>query len=513
MRKIPTNSKPPRASKPAAKGELPLDLIGPHVTPGASSPQRLYQALCHAIVGGIAKPGEALPPSRILAKQIGFQRNAVTDAYERLIADGFAVARTGSGTFVAARIPARIDSKPKTMPVIDAPQSGALALGCTHIDSQALRRFRSFAGRRLRAFGPEHLHYGDPRGSLELRAAIANHLLSARGLRCDPDQIMLTSGTQHGFRIALGTVVKPGEKIWCEDPGYPASRRSIEQCGARAVSVPVDDHGLIVAKGRAAAPTARAAYVTPSHQFPLGVQMSMARRLELLDWARDADAWVFEDDYDSEFRYDGAPLLSLAGLDRLRRVIYMGTFAKTLFPGLRIGYCALPESLVGPVTTARAAMDRFPGTLLQGAVADMLNSGAFAANLRKMRGIYREARDTLARTLTTASSGRLSVPVPSQGLHLVAKFDSETALTVAAQAKASAGVDGWLLADTYLRARPAPGFVLGFSGHPLPALVASAEKLAQESLAALGATSAARRTTDRHGTGRIPPRPRQRRSG
>jgi GntR family transcriptional regulator/MocR family aminotransferase len=244
---------------------------------------------------------------------------------------------------------------------------------------------------------------------------------------------------------------------------------------------------MIVAKGRTLAPSAGAAYVTPSHQFPLGVQMSMTRRLELLDWARDADAFVFEDDYDSEFRYDGAPLLSLAGIDHLRRVIYMGTFAKTLFPGLRIGYCALPERLVGPVTTARAVLDRFPGTLLEGAVADMLNSGAFAANLRKVRGLYREARDVLASTLSTASNGALSVPVPSQGLHLVARFDPSTDPRVAARAKAEAGVEGWLLAETCHRARPLPGFVLGFAGHPLPQLIASAERLAKSSLAALRA--------------------------
>jgi GntR family transcriptional regulator/MocR family aminotransferase len=241
----------------------------------------------------------------------------------------------------------------------------------------------------------------------------------------------------------------------------------------------------MVAKGRVLAPAAGAAYVTPSHQFPLGVQMSMTRRLELLDWARDADAFVLEDDYDSEFRYDGAPLLSLAGIDHLRRVIYMGTFAKTLFPGLRIGYCALPERLIGPVTMARAALDRFPGTLLEGAVADMLNSGAFAANLRKVRGLYREARDTLASTLSTASDGQLSVPVPSQGLHLVARLDPSTDPHVAARAKLEAGVDGWLLAETYFRARPLPGFVLGFAGHPIPQLIASAERLAKASLAAL----------------------------
>jgi GntR family transcriptional regulator/MocR family aminotransferase len=494
MRKIPTNYPPS-----LQKDELPLDLLGPHVTQGASSQERLYQALCHAIVGGIAKPGEALPPSRTLAKQTGFRRNAITDAYERLIADGFAVARVGSGTFVAARIPAKVHDKPKTRTVIEQPPHGALALGCTHIDNQALRRFRAFAGRRLRAFGSEHLHYGDPRGSRELRAAIADHLLSARGLRCDPDQIMLTSGTQHGLRIVLSAILKAGDQIWCEDPGYPTARKAIEHCGARPVSVPVDAFGLRVARGRAAAPRARAAYVTPSHQFPLGVQMSMPRRLELLDWAKEADAWVFEDDYDSEFRYDGAPLLSLAGIDHLRRVIYMGTFAKTLFPGLRIGYCALPETLIGPVTSARAALDRYPGTLLEGAVADMLNSGAFAANLRKMRGLYREARDVLAQTLSTASDGRLSVPVPSQGLHLVARFDPSTEPSVASQAKAAAGVEGWLLADTYLRARPIPGFVLGFAGHPIPQLIASAERLAKASLAALHAQRKSKSGTDRSG--------------
>jgi GntR family transcriptional regulator/MocR family aminotransferase len=289
------------------------------------------------------------------------------------------------------------------------------------------------------------------------------------------------------LRIVLSAILKPGDQIWCEDPGYPAARKAIEHCGHRPVPVPVDQFGLRVVKGRALAPNARAAYVTPSHQFPLGVQMSMTRRLELLDWAKDADALVFEDDYDSEFRYDGAPLLSLAGIDHLRRVIYMGTFAKTLFPGLRIGYCALPERLIGPVTSARAAFDRFPATLLEGAVADMLNSGAFAGNLRKVRGLYREARDVLAATLSMASDGRLSVPMPSQGLHLVARFAPSTAPLVAAQAKAAAGVEGWLLAETYSRARPLPGFVLGFSGHPIPQLIAAAEKLAKASLASLRA--------------------------
>ena len=386
MQKIPTNSSPtPR------KTELPLDLSGPHVTPNASSQHRLYQALCHAIVGGIVKPGEPLPPSRTLAKQTGFRRNAVTSAYERLIADGFADATVGSGTFVAARIPARTSGARKTKIAIEAPQQGMFALGCTLIDDRAVQRFRSFAGWRPRAFGSEHLRYGDPRGS---------HGFGPRS--------PITCSRREGCAAIRS------RSCWRREPSTPCGScsapfsRPVIRSGARIPAIrPRERRSSIAAtvpcRCRStssacawpqAAPSrlsARAAYVTPSHQFPLGVQMSMTRRLELLDWAKDGGAFVFEDDYDSEFRYDGAPLLSLAGIDHLQRVIYIGTFAKTLFPGLRLGYCALPERLIGPVTSARAVLDRYPGTLLEGAVADMLNSGAFAANLRKVRGLYREA--------------------------------------------------------------------------------------------------------------------------
>jgi GntR family transcriptional regulator/MocR family aminotransferase len=405
----------------------------------------------------------------------------------------------GSGTSSPTRIPARASERRKTRIAIEPPQQGPLALGCTHIDERALQRFRSFAGRRMRAFGAEHLQYGDPRGSRELRAAIADHLLSARGLRCDPDQIMLASGTQHALRIVLGAILKPGDHIWCEDPGYPAARRAIGHCWP----APRLRAGRRIRHDRGQRPDPRA---VGGRGLRDAVAPVSARRADVDDAAagtarlgKGGGAFVIEDDYDSEFRYDGAPLLSLAGIDHLSRVIYMGTFAKTLFPGLRIGYCALPERLVGPVTTARAALDRFPGTLLEGAVADMLNSGAFAANLRKVRGIYREARDVLASTLSAASDGLLTVPVPSQGLHLVARFDPSTDPLVAAKAKTRPASPGWLLAETYFRARPLPGFVLGFAGHPLPQLIASAERLAKSSLGRLAGKSQAEQRWNRQG--------------
>ena len=255
---------------------------------------------------------------------------------------------------------------------------------------------------------------------------------------------------------------------------------------------------MVVAKGRTVAPAARAAYVTPSHQFPLGVQMSMTRRLELLDWAGDADAFVLEDDYDSEFRYDGAPLLSLAGIDHLRRVIYIGTFAKTLFPGLRIGYCALPERLIGPVTTARAALDRFPGTLLEGAVADMLNSGAFAANLRQgtralPRGPRRagsDAVDGIRRPPHRAGA----VAGPASG-RAVRSIDRAAGCITRRRPRPASKAGYWRKPiDARVRC---PGFVLGFAGHPIPQLMASAEKLAKASLAALRSN----RKLDARGTG------------
>ena len=482
MRKIPTNSVP----SPPRKAELPLDLTGPHITAGASSAHRLYQALCEMIVGGLVKPGEPLPPSRTLAKQTGFRRNAVVTAYERLIADGFADATVGSGTFVAARIPARAPSR-----------SGRRSSS----KRRSKARFRSAAPISMSApcsvSGPLSAGACAPSGpsicTMAIPAAAANcvprsPIICCRraGLRCDPDQIMLTSGTLHALRIVLSAILKPSDQVWCEDPGYPAARKTIAHCGYRAVSVPVDAHGMRVAKGRAAAPSARAAYVTPSHQFPLGVQMSMPRRLELLDWAKQAGAFVLEDDYDSEFRYDGAPLMSLAGIDHLQRVIYMGTFAKTLFPGLRIGYCALPERLIGPVTAARAALDRFPGTLMEGAVADMLNSGAFAANLKRVRKLYREARDALAGTLRSRIRRR------AVGAGAVAGSASRRPVRSVGRSAGGGRSEGGrrrrrLAAGRNLFTRASTArFRAGiFRPRDSEDLVASAERLARESRAAL----------------------------
>jgi len=294
---------------------------------------------------------------------------------------------------------------------------------------------------------------------------------------------VLVSGTQHGLQLCLGVVLRPGDTAWMEDPGYPAARKALEAAGARLVPVPVDGHGLMVDEGRRRAPGARIAYVTPSHQFPTGVAMRMDRRIALLNWARDADAWVLEDDYDSEFRYGGPPLTALAGIDAARRVIYFGTFSKVLFPGLRLGYVVLPPPFLEPFLAARAASDRFPPSLLEGALADLIAAGDFSAHIRRMRGRYRAARDAVADTLAAHADGALQVTVPDQGLHLVAHLLPDPSPGAAARIRDAARVQAWLLSETRLEPGPSDGFVLGFSGHEIGALRDGAKRLAKTAAA------------------------------
>ncbi|MDJ0388105.1 PLP-dependent aminotransferase family protein [Roseomonas sp. E05] len=457
--------------------DLPLLLEGA----GGSQSSRLHAGLRAAILGGRLPAGLRLPSSRALATQLGLRRNAVIAAYEQLLSDGLAEARTGAGTFVAPRLP-QGPSEPAPLPVSPAPPSEApaqapFAIGRTLPDQALLNQFGRLMRRHLARADPIHFGYGDPRGSEALRAAIAAHLAATRGILCDPARILITSGTRHGLRLCAETLLRPGDAVWMEDPGYPSARQILDSVGARLVPVPVDAAGLDAAEGRRRAPAARMAYVTPSHQFPTGVTMSMPRRLALLDWAREADAWVLEDDYDSEFRYAGPPLTALAGIDRQARVIYLGTFSKTLFPGLRIGYLVLPPALLPAIATARAAVDRFPPSLLSGALAELVSGGGFAAHVRRMRSRYRAARDRVAETLTRTSEGALRVAVPDQGLHLLALLPEDLPPGAARAIRAAAGVEGWLLSDTRIVQGGPDGFVLGFSGHPLPALERAAERL------------------------------------
>lgn len=464
---MPTN----RESR-AALLDVPLRLDG-----GGSQAARVHAGLRAAILEGRLAAGLRLPSSRALADQLGVRRNAVVVAYELLLSDGLAEARIGDGTYVAAQVP-RGPAPPDPVSAPAAPSGrGPFAVGCTNADPILLRRLgRALRDRVVRA-DPADLGYGDPRGHAALRRAIAEHLAATRGIACDPSRIIVTSGTQQGLRLCAEALLRPGDAVWMEDPGYPTARRTLEALGARLVPVPVDGSGIDVAAGRQAAPGARMAYVTPSHQFPTGVTMTMARRLALLDWAQAEDAWIMEDDYDSEFRFAGAPLTALAGIDGRGRVIYLGTFSKTLFPGLRIGFVVVPAALMDRVVAARAVSDRFPSPLMGGALAEVMDSGDFAAHLRRMRTQYRVARDMVAATLARASGGRLGITLPDHGLHLLATLPEGLPPGSARAIQASAGVEGWLLSETRLVQDGPDGFVIGYSGHEPAALEQAALRL------------------------------------
>ncbi|NOG71346.1 PLP-dependent aminotransferase family protein [Roseicella sp. DB1501] len=487
-------------------------LILPAPERGSAVPvlRQLYLALRGAILAGRLPPGARLPATRALAAQLGLARNTVVAAYDQLLAEGFIEGRVGAGSFVSRDLPEapellprRRDDASATVPPPAAPVpsaapskvlSAAEALaeggvpealaalpfntGRTGWDGRSQRVWRALSIRRLAAPDPAMFGYGDPRGSRALREAIARYLRAARAVRCDPDQVMVTAGAQQAIDLVLRVLLAPGDPVWVEDPCYPALRGALAAAGARLVPVPVDTQGLDVAAGIAAAPAARLAYVTPSAQYPLGVVLSMARRLELLAWARRAEAWLIEDDYDSEFRYAGRPLASLQGIDEAGRVIYVGTFSKVLFPGLRLGYAVLPPALLGPVQAARLRSDWHPPAPAEGVVTDFLAEGHFAQHLRRMRLQYRTARDVLVAALREALPGRIAVEPPEQGLKLLARLGGEDDDVAVAAAAARRGVVARPVGPMYLAAPPLRALMLGFSGYEPAALRRAARGLA-----------------------------------
>jgi GntR family transcriptional regulator/MocR family aminotransferase len=315
-------------------------------------------------------------------------RSAAVAAYEQLLAEGYTSGRHGSGTYISPDLPEPIEGNPQrrkkpaaaSTSTATATQMQPLGdfvdvtvqsdqrpfnLGRTLIDDRTLELWRKLSARTFRSLDANHFGYSDPRGTIELRKAICDYLRAARAVRCDPEQIVVTAGTQQAIDIVVRILPNRNKEVWVEDPGYPLTRQALLAAGATVHPIPVDGQGIDVGTGIKSAPNACAVFVTPSHQFPTGVVLSMARRLELLAWARKKNAWIVEDDYASEFRYGGRPLASLQGLDDGERVIYIGTLNKALFPGLRIGYAVIPHALLRSFVAARCLMDRQPSTLAE----------------------------------------------------------------------------------------------------------------------------------------------------
>jgi GntR family transcriptional regulator / MocR family aminotransferase len=470
--------------------------------------RQIYLQLRSAILSGVFRPGMKLPSTRELAVQLGVSRSAAVAAFEQLLVEGYAAGKTGAGTYVASDLPEAFAAlhgrKPQSVSSAKVAASRELDglvdvtahnderpfnLGRTLVDARTAELWRKLSARSLRSFGRHHLGYADPRGMLELRRSVCDYLQAARAVRCEPDQVVITAGTQHAIDIVIRVMQEPGKdgpgrdgrdkEVWIEDPGYSLTRLALEAAGVKVCPVRVDRHGIDVAEGIRRAPKARAVFITPSHQFPKGVALSMARRLELLAWARERGAWIVEDDYASEFRYGGRPLASLQGLDQAERVIYIGTLNKALFPGLRLGYAVLPPSLLRAFVTARYLMDRQPASLGQAVVAAFMAEGHFAAHIRRMRELYRGQRDTLVAALRRRLGDHLTVEPPDQGMHLVAYARRGLSDIAIERAAREHGVIVRAMSRLYVEAPPQSALMLGFSGYPRQLIAPAVARLAR----------------------------------
>jgi GntR family transcriptional regulator/MocR family aminotransferase len=459
------------------------------IDPRAREPlqTQIYASIRRAILDGVVQPGARLPSSRALAADLGISRTTTVLALDQLAAEGYLTAKSGSGTFVTRELP---DDRPRPSvaargvarqhpPIsrrgtaLAATPPSAVKIGGPprpfRIGTPALDRFpihvwTRLASRRLRSVTLAQLDYGDPAGLLQLREAIADQVSRSRGTSCVADQVVVVAGAQHGLALVCRLLLDPGDVAWMEEPGYPGARGALVAAGARIKPIPVDAQGLNVEIGERRAGDARLAYVTPSHQFPLGVPMSLPRRLALLAWARAARAWVIEDDYDSEFRFGTRPIPCLHGLDVDGRVIYVGSFSKTLFPALRLGFLIVPSDLRDAVLAARRAADIHRATQDQAVLADFMTGGHFERHLRRMRTEYRGRRDALARAAARHCRGALQLRPVTTGLHAIADLEDADDRLVFDEAMAR-GVEVMPLSAYCFdpRTPAANGLVLGFA--------------------------------------------------
>jgi GntR family transcriptional regulator/MocR family aminotransferase len=497
------NCKSPRGARRVRRHGW-ADLLAFGIDPASPEPKatQVQKFLQRAILSGAAPPGSRLPSTRILAERLGVSRTTILSAFAQLLAEGYITVRESSGSFVAPGLqsdfnPAnqtaneavsshktilsvvgqRYDAFPRaTFTAPSIPFNNAVVAS----DARTIEVWRALVNKRLRVLDSATLSYGPPGGTHEIRAIVATYLRAARGVRCEAGQVILLSGAQQALDLILRILLDPGAEVWVEDPGYLPTSAALIAAGIRTVPVPVDADGMQVIEGIRRSPRACAAFVTPSHQFPLGCAMSMQRRLELLAWARESGAWVVEDDFDSEFRYSGKPLASLQGLDDAERVIYVGTFSKVLFPGLRLGYAVVPPALVHAFEAAHFLTDRFAPTILQGALCEFMQQGHFTAHIRRMRARYEAKRDLLLEYLGQLPAGRLSFDRPAQGLHLIARLEAGVQDSEFSKAALEAGVFVRPVSPMYSEAPKMQALVMGYAGfdaHQMRSAVARLAKL------------------------------------
>jgi GntR family transcriptional regulator / MocR family aminotransferase len=448
--------------------------------------RQVYAGLRDAILSGALTLGQQVPSSRALAIELGISRFPVLDAYAQLSAEGYFESRVGAGTFVseslrnhrkqathsaetpvgARKVSKRASLFPRFEYVPWRHGLGAFAVHQPAIDQFPFDVWSKLVARNSRSPRAHAFHQIDPLGLRPFREAICTYLSTSRAVRCDPDQIMVVSGSQQALDITARALLSPGDRVWIEEPCYPLARSILTGSGCHLVPVPVDEEGMRVTYGVKRAPKARTAFVTPSHHYPLGVTMSISRRLQLLEWAARSSAWIVEDDYDSEFRFESQPIASLQGLDSARRVIYIGTFSKVLFPSLRLGYLVIPPDLVEHFIAVRFAMDIFPPYLFQEVLTEFMSAGHFARHIRRMRALYKARRTALVESLRAEFRDLLEVHGSEAGMHLSVTLpdgysDSKLAI-IAAKEKPWL----WPLSPCWSSECARHGFILGFGNTP-----------------------------------------------
>lgn len=461
-------SPPPKASPTAT----------PALTPASTDPlyRQVYERFRSAIIQGTLKPGDRIPSARALAKEMGVARGTVEVAYSLLGAEGYIQTRGQAGTIVAPDLQAQPPT-PAPPPLVEAADDDhgwerparilPFQMGIPALDAFPRKLWARLGARELRSQQAPDLSYPPANGLPGLRTAVAAYLQVARGIHCQPSQVFITSGYNQTMQLIIQALLEPGDSVWVEDPGYPPTRALLAQARLTAVAVPVDADGLVVSDGIAQADQARAAVVTPAHQSPMSMSLSLPRRQALLDWAQRRQAWIVEDDYDGEYRYVSRPLPALKSLDTHGRVLYAGSFSKVLFPGLRLAYLVVPEGLTaGFDRVSRLLSGSAPG-FTQALLTTFMTEGHFGRHIQRMRRLYSERRNAVAAGLVSALGDRLRIEPQPGGMHLVARMQGRLSDGLSDRQLAASMREHGLYAHPLSRwsslPEPPSGLLLGFT--------------------------------------------------
>ncbi len=468
--------------------------------------QKLYEELRQAILGGRLLPRQKLPSTRSLAQSLGISRSTVTQSYEQLLSEGYLETKLGSGTFVGTQLPddllhapilklteklhcpairlskyaaqlaeTEVPLRPETQTPI------SFRYGRPALDRFPLALWRKLLSQHCRTNQSHWLDYStDLLGYAPLRRAIAGYVSRARAVHCEPDQILITNGTQQALDLVMRVLMDPGDTIAMEDPGYSSARQVFISQGAKILPIAVDESGLVVKELLDhATESIRLVYVTPSHQFPTGVTLSLPRRLQLLAWAQQTGTMLIEDDYDSEYRYGDRPIPALQGLDRSHSVLYIGTFSKVLFPSLRIGYLVLPHHLVSLFSHSKWLSDRHLPMLEQLVLTDFIEEGHLERHIRKMRSHYDQCRQILVQALKTYFGEQVTILGEKAGLHLMVQLHTQLSDEEIIQRASEVGVGLFPAKPHYLKAKGTGAIILGYAELNPQQIQTGIQKLAQ----------------------------------